>query len=676
MPLPPTRYIDAGPGAPLANPNVAMAQGAAMARMGQTIQHVGEVGFRIADKLQKIDDTRKATDLFTSMEQEAADFEIGLMKREDTEEWSGEWKQKADAWRQAAGESKLSPEGRAAFEERFAVWNTRKQIGFEATAANKSIELGRKATANAFEFHMGKRNYDEARQAINDASEWMDTPDREKALMQIDKTQRHDGILDSINADARGWMAANPADKPPADYDPVKWRQFHDFAGGIASDKDRVTSDGILDKIVSNNATLDDIKKSNLRPLEQKKLEDAYDRWNAEGAKAKREDPKNVSANVGKFYAGLSDWTPDPEGEDPAGVNLKMLIKEIPEGHPLREKMLESMNAREKRIGEEVKTKADQGRESLKLASERGDFGPTKLPEAPNIETRDAVKKGWLKDIPKLQGFGYSKEQAEEIRAAAEKDPALGQKTYTKLWEKRSQQSVNATPFDIAVSDALRSENGELKWKANLAPEVMEAHENAARAYGEAVIDFEKWIKLNPDADDKAIGGKLRELGSKSAILEPIKRASGTVPGRATTTLPGETSMNLPEPLKTLAPTFRVEGKAHGLDPRLLAAIAMHETGNGTSSAFKNKNNAMGVSNSSGPISFDDSTASVAKMAKLLGSSKGPYKNANTLAEIAAIYAPSDADNDPNDLNKYWLTGVSKYLRQLGGDPDKIFTKS
>jgi hypothetical protein len=105
-------------------------------------------------------------------------------------------------------------------------------------------------------------------------------------------------------------------------------------------------------------------------------------------------------------------------------------------------------------------------------------------------------------------------------------------------------------------------------------------------------------------------------------------------------------------------------------------AISMHETANGTSSAYRNKRNAMGVSDAKGPIAFEDPAESVARMARVLASDKGPYRNARTLAEIGRIYAPPGAGNDPRGLNGYWTAGVSKYLRQLGGDPDKIFLNS
>jgi hypothetical protein len=530
MPLPPTRYIDAGPGVPLANPNAAMAQGAAMGRLGESISQVGERGLQIAERLRKIDDNRKMTSLFTGMERETADFELGLMKREDTENWQDEYAEKSESWKQAAGESKLSPEGQAVFDERFAEWN--------------SIELARSTIANSYDFHMGRRDYGAAQQVLEDAhqSGFSSAPDLEKGRMVIEKASRHDGIMDGINADARAWMADNPADKPPGDYDAAKWRQIHDYAAGIARDEDAASSDEVLNRVVTGKITtraeIEGLTPK-MTPLQRQKLFEASDRWNAEGAKARRNEPENISANVGKFYATLNDWKPDEEGQDPAGVELRMLVEELPEGHPLRDKMRDSMAARKSRIGDEVKTKADQGIKTLKDAAERGDFGMTKLPEAPNIETRAAVGDGFLKDIPKLQSLGFSESQAEDIREAAT-DPALGQKKFTELWKDRGQQSVNATPFDIAVSDALRQEDGEVKWKANLSPEVMDAHETASRAYGKAMIDFEKWIQLNPSADDKAIGGKLRELGSQSARVAPVSGPVKAPPGR-------ETSMVVPK---------------------------------------------------------------------------------------------------------------------------------
>lgn len=126
----------------------------------------------------------------------------------------------------------------------------------------------------------------------------------------------------------------------------------------------------------------------------------------------------------------------------------------------------------------------------------------------------------------------------------------------------------------------------------------------------------------------------------------------------------------LPEALAPYAADFEAAGATHGVDPKLLAAIAMHETGKGTSSAFRTKNNAMGISDSKGPTAQASVPASIDRMAKLIGSrTSGPYKNADTIDEIAKIYAPPGAGNDPRGLNKHWVDGVAKYYAELGGDP-------
>jgi hypothetical protein len=125
----------------------------------------------------------------------------------------------------------------------------------------------------------------------------------------------------------------------------------------------------------------------------------------------------------------------------------------------------------------------------------------------------------------------------------------------------------------------------------------------------------------------------------------------------------------LPSPLRKYASSFVEQGAKYGVDPALLAAISMHETANGKSSAFRNKNNAMGVSNASGPIQMGSVEASIEKMANLLGKGinqgKGPYANAKSIEDIAKRYAPIGAGNDPRGLNKYWTNGVSSNYEKL-----------
>jgi hypothetical protein len=117
----------------------------------------------------------------------------------------------------------------------------------------------------------------------------------------------------------------------------------------------------------------------------------------------------------------------------------------------------------------------------------------------------------------------------------------------------------------------------------------------------------------------------------------------------------------LPPQAKELASTFIEQARKYDLDPRFLVAISKFETGNWTSAAFKNKNNAMGVSNARGPIAFDRPEQSIERMAKGLANPRGYYRNAKTIGQVGAIYAPVGAGNDPNGTNGHWPRSVAKF---------------
>ena len=110
---------------------------------------------------------------------------------------------------------------------------------------------------------------------------------------------------------------------------------------------------------------------------------------------------------------------------------------------------------------------------------------------------------------------------------------------------------------------------------------------------------------------------------------------------------------------------FYDAGRKYGVDPKLLMAIAMHETGKGTSAAFLRKNNAMGISpNGGGPRTFSSVEESINYAARLL---RKHYldQGLTTIAAIGGKYAPAGAGNDPRGLNKHWVSGVSKYYKSF-----------
>lgn len=124
-------------------------------------------------------------------------------------------------------------------------------------------------------------------------------------------------------------------------------------------------------------------------------------------------------------------------------------------------------------------------------------------------------------------------------------------------------------------------------------------------------------------------------------------------------------SERLPEGLRPFAQDFIDAGAETGVSPTTLASIAAFETGDGTSNAFRNKNNAMGISNDSGPVALPSIRDSIFQQARTLARQNGPYAGANTLDQVGAIYAPVGASNDPNGTNNQWSAGVQSKMQRI-----------
>jgi hypothetical protein len=121
----------------------------------------------------------------------------------------------------------------------------------------------------------------------------------------------------------------------------------------------------------------------------------------------------------------------------------------------------------------------------------------------------------------------------------------------------------------------------------------------------------------------------------------------------------------LPERADFLAPMFIQNARRYDLNPLFLVAISRHETAAWTSNVFRNKANAMGISNNSGAISLDSYNESIRTAAYSLSRPGGYYSRAKTLADVGKVYAPVGANNDTGNLNGYWPTSVSKYWSDL-----------
>lgn len=92
----------------------------------------------------------------------------------------------------------------------------------------------------------------------------------------------------------------------------------------------------------------------------------------------------------------------------------------------------------------------------------------------------------------------------------------------------------------------------------------------------------------------------------------------------------------------------------------LILAISKHETGNWTSSAFKDKHNFGGIMKNGKLATYKNFDEGLDAFVNLLNNVYFA-KGRNTIEKIGAIYCPVGASNDPNGLNKYWVPNVTKY---------------
>lgn len=250
----PPRFISAGDIPVQVNPRAVMATGAATAAFGQTIAAVGDMGLAIAHKVRLADEAAKTEDLFSQFELEANKFTIGLMTRQDSENWPDEWASLSNQFKEAAGEKKLSPDGMGRFQSRFQDWNTRRTIHLETVAANKTIETANATFANSYQSRLDAGDYGGAEEVAANwqASGLKSAPEIDALRRNTHQAQQWNGYLEDIRTDPN-WLDNNP--EPPPGMDEQKYNQLKNFAQSTRSERNRDGADGVLSNIITGTIT-------------------------------------------------------------------------------------------------------------------------------------------------------------------------------------------------------------------------------------------------------------------------------------------------------------------------------------------------------------------------------------------------------------------------------------
>ena len=134
---------------------------------------------------------------------------------------------------------------------------------------------------------------------------------------------------------------------------------------------------------------------------------------------------------------------------------------------------------------------------------------------------------------------------------------------------------------------------------------------------------------------------------------------------------------------RTLDGKLRGQGKTliriarkHGLNPLFFAALCAHESANGKSAYAKDHNNVSGQLTYSKsakrwqPMSFPSVEACLERTAKNLHDNY-TTKGRTTVAQIQRKYCPIITDkkstdfNDPQSVNRFWVSGILKWVSRL-----------
>jgi hypothetical protein len=163
----------------------------------------------------------------------------------------------------------------------------------------------------------------------------------------------------------------------------------------------------------------------------------------------------------------------------------------------------------------------------------------------------------------------------------------------------------------------------------------------------------------------------------KGAPAPQTSKEKGALPEVAGVTTEDSLNKSLGGVLAGHGQDFIEMGAKYGIDPRLLAAISIHETANGSSHAVRTYNNVAGLMDPSTPgdrgfQAFGSIRDGIEAQARLLR--RGYLDQGRTsIAAIGSKWAPTvGATNDPGGLNSGWASGVKSFYERLGGEGEPL----
>lgn len=499
-----------------------MAAGKAMQSVGQDLTGSAQTVQDAASRYQAEQDQGAEFRARLAMQKAAADHQLFREQNPDESTWEADITQRLGSVRESVGKEKVSSSGRERLDMMLSGWEGEYKTGTARDALHNQRARNRTDMTRLAESYQRSGDFESARKIYDQAEStglfqkgeldadrndltWRETKWKED---QADKAQQNE-----IAADPAAWWEAHK-DKAPDGMDAMKYQRMRDYARQRLAERSFEDTDTIEDAIVSGKITKPeeiDHLGADLRPSVREKLKEGLIRRQSETFKAEASTPEYQNRVVGEVGGMLRDWNPEDQGFDERYVEMAQRVRTLPPG-AVREELERQMDAVRAGRKAEVKTHADAAFQALDDYAKAGGFG--KEPEVSKIPLKKMIDDGFLRDQAKLRRLGFSESQAKDIAGA--KDSGAAQKLFTDNWGKRESGSVNASPDEISVADAIRLGHGETGFDD---PEAL-ARKNAAimqrdQAYGAAKTKLAEWIKRNPKATQTEINSYVRDLSDE-----------------------------------------------------------------------------------------------------------------------------------------------------------------
>lgn len=204
MALPPTRFIQGPPALPQASIGAAIAQGQAVAKVGDSIQQAAGVASTIVQRIRQADDAGTRAAFMANANKEAADFSNSLLSRQDYKQWGQDWQDRYSKLQEKAKALDLSPEGMADLNDQLLQWGTSRQIQFETQAATRTVTESKAQIANSLSYAASRNDQEGMKMAKDEA--------RKSGLFGDSELQKIDQETDrvGVTAQATQFISSDP----------------------------------------------------------------------------------------------------------------------------------------------------------------------------------------------------------------------------------------------------------------------------------------------------------------------------------------------------------------------------------------------------------------------------------------------------------------------------------